>query len=362
MSSWFIEALKLRDEGNTMTYIATELGLHYDTVRKRFKRYDNSLLEEEADEESFVDMDKTMLGFAKKKTNIYVIAEKLGMDVDEVRKIFEEMRDEGYQIYELEDNTSTLSTKPIETCNQVETHWDGIRHFKFGVVSDTHLCSNNQQLTFLNDVYDIFEQEGIKDVYHSGDILDGYGMRKGQEFEVFKHGADAQIKYCIDKYPEREGITTKFITGNHDHSFIKSAGLDVGYQIAKERKDLEYLGRSHARIYLTDNCTLDLVHPIDGSSYALSYGMQKYIEALNEGDVPTILLCGHHHKFVNIFYRGVWASEVPTTQAQTDFMRGKRLVAYVGAMIIEVSVDQEGFVTEYLPRFIPCKNIIKNDF
>ena len=32
-------------------------------------------------------------------------------------------------------------------------------------------------------------------------------------------------------YPKRDGIVTEFITGNHDHSFIKGR-LDIGRSIA----------------------------------------------------------------------------------------------------------------------------------
>jgi len=83
-------------------------------------------------------------------------------------------------------------------------------------------------------MYDIFQQEGIETVYHAGDITEGVNMRRGHEYEVFKHGTDEQQQYVIDNYPKRKGIITKFITGNHDHSGIKAAGHDIGYPIERQ--------------------------------------------------------------------------------------------------------------------------------
>ena len=362
MSNWFERALEMKEEGRDMMDIAEELGLHYDTVRKKFKKHytqDKSIPNPFPTPNRLID---EVLAFAKKGATLEQIADKMDIMIDDVLSVLDTLMNKGYQIHISPDDYVTLSTLPLPTDNRVKELWDGSKTFKFGVVSDTHLCSKNQQLTFLNKVYDIFEAEGVSRVLHCGDITEGYGMRKGHEYEVFKHGADAQIKYVVDNYPSRPSFDTEFITGNHDHSFIKSAGLDIGIAIAKERKDMKYLGRSFARINITDNCCLDIVHPTDGGSYALSYATQKYIEAIPEYDMPDILLCGHHHKYINFFYRGVHTCEVPTTQARTDWMRNNRLVAYVGAMILTITVDKDGFISRFVPEFIPCKHILKEDY
>jgi hypothetical protein len=199
-------------------------------------------------------------------------------------------------------------------------------------------------------------------VLNAGDITDGYGMRKGQEFTVFKHGADQQVRYVVDNYPKYHGIETWFITGNHDHSFIKSAGYDIGKVIARERADMKYLGANNARLYPTPNCSIELNHGMDGGSYALSYAIQKCIEAMPENDLPNVFINGHHHKAIYVYYRGVHCLEAATTQAQTDWMRGKRLPAHVGAWIITVHVDDDGFISEFENKLLPCKNILKDDY
>lgn len=56
--------------------------------------------------------------------------------------------------------------------------------FRIGVVSDTHLCSNEEALDELHCAYDIFKREGITTVLHAGDIVTGRGIYRGQEAET----------------------------------------------------------------------------------------------------------------------------------------------------------------------------------
>lgn len=211
-------------------------------------------------------------------------------------------------------------------------------------------------------MYDIFKQEGIETVYHAGDITEGVNMRQGHEYEVFKHGVDEQAQYVINNYPKRLGITTKFISGNHDHSGIKSAGHDIGYPIAKARDDMIYMGMSNAKVELTPSCVLEINHPLDGSAYALSYTIQKRIDSMSGGEKPSMLIDGHHHKMIYLFYRNIHAFEAATFQAQTAWMRGKRLPAHMGGWIYEIHVDDEGTIQRCSGTFFPFYTAIEKDY
>jgi predicted phosphodiesterase len=273
----------------------------------------------------------------------------------------EDLRDRGY-IIENENNSFYVCKDIVPKDNIYNVDWNGDKIIRFGTVSDTHMNSKDQQLTHLNTLYDIFQKEGITDVYHAGDIDEGENMRQGHKYECFNQGADAHERYIIEKYPYREGIKTYFITGNHDHSMIKACGHDIGLVIAKERKDMIYLGMSNAKINLTPNCVLEVNHPLDGASYALSYTLQKTIDSMSGGEKPSILLNGHHHKAMYIFYRNVHAFECGTLQGQTAWMRGKRLPAHVGGWIIEVHVNDEGTITRCKGEFIPFYKMLKEDY
>ena len=123
-----------------------------------------------------------------------------------------------------------------------------------------------------------------------------------------------------------------------------------------------YLGRANAKVNLTPNCVLEINHPLDASAYALSYGLQKMIDAMSGGEKPNIYLGGHHHKAMYLFYRNIHAFECGTTQAQTPWMRGKRIPAHMGGWIVEVHVDEEGTITRCKGEFIPFYVAVENDY
>jgi hypothetical protein len=166
----------------------------------------------------------------------------------------------------------------------------------------------------------------------------------------------------VKNYPYREGITTHFITGNHDASIYKHVGYDIGQAIANMRPDMEYLGKDCAVINLTPNCTLELRHPWDGTAYALSYKMQKMIEAMEADSKPNILAVGHYHKAEYLFYRNVHALQTACFQGQTPFTRGKGISVQMGGWIVTIKVDKDGYIQGFAPMFIPYYSSIKDDY
>lgn len=240
--------------------------------------------------------------------------------------------------------------------------WDGTTEIKIAVIGDTHFGSKYTQFKHLNNFYDICEAEGIKDIYHVGDLTEGLKMRPGHEYEIYVTAADEMIDDVVEKYPKRKGIITHYITGNHDSSIYKHVGYDIGKAIAQRRKDMDYLGRDCTVINLTDKCTLELRHPWDGTAYALSYKPQKMIEAMESDSKPNILAIGHYHKAEYIFYRNVHAIQTGCFQGQTPFTRGKGISVNIGGWIITIKVATDGTIKSICPQFIPYYSSIANDY
>ena len=243
-----------------------------------------------------------------------------------------------------------------------ESKWDGTKVLRFAILGDTQFGSKYSQITYLHDFYDLCVKEGITDVYHTGDITDGLKMRPGHEYELYVISADELRDDVAKNYPKRDGITTHFITGNHDASIYKHVGYDLGLAISRARSDLNYLGRDCATINLTPNCTLELRHPWDGTAYALSYKMQKMIEAMESDSKPNILAVGHYHKAEYLFYRNVHALQTACFQGQTPFTRGKGISVHVGGWIVTIRVDENGTIQGFAPEFVPFYNSIKDDY
>ena len=258
-----------------------------------------------------------------------------------------------------------FESKPIIQNQEPERHeakWDGTKVIKFGLIGDTQFGSKYAQITYLHDFYDLCEREGITDIYHTGDITDGLKMRVGHEYELYEHAADGQLDDVINNYPKRDGITTHFITGNHDASLYKLCGYDIGAAIAKARPDMHYLGRDAAIVNLTPNCTLELRHPWDGSAYSISYKPQKMVEAMESDSKPNILAIGHYHKAEWLFYRNVHVIQTGCFQAQTPFTRGKGISVHLGGYIITVRVSEDGTIQGFSPEFVPFYKSIKDDY
>ena len=265
-----------------------------------------------------------------------------------------------------EQNTNQAKEKRIVFQNQepdvIESKWDGGRVIRFGLMGDTQMGSKYTQLTYLHEFYDLCALKGINAVYHTGDICEGLKMRVGHEYELYKVSADDMVDDVIDNYPQRPGITTYFITGNHDASIYKQVGYDIGLAISRRREDMKYLGRDCAVVNLTPNCTLELRHPWDGTAYATSYKLQKMIEAMESDSKPNILAVGHYHKAEYLFYRNVHAFQTACFQAQTPFTRGKGISTQLGGWILEALVNEDGSILSLKQEFIPYYKSIKDDY
>lgn len=243
-----------------------------------------------------------------------------------------------------------------------KSKWDGTRVLKFAIMGDTQLGSKYAQITYLHQFYDLCKQEGITDVYHTGDITDGLKMRPGHEYELYVNSADDMLEDVVKNYPRREGITTHFITGNHDASLYKHVGYDIGKAIDNRRDDMEYLGRDWAKVYLTPNCVLELRHPWDGSAYSLSYKPQKMIEGMESDSKPNILAIGHYHKAEYLFYRNVHSLQTGCFQGQTPFTRGKGISVHLGGWIVTIRVDENGYIQGFAPEYVPYYYSIPEDY
>lgn len=263
-------------------------------------------------------------------------------------------------------NDISTETKPVVVQNQEPTvhnpKWNGTTVLKFAIIGDTQLGSKYAQISHLKNFYELCASEGIKDVYHTGDVTDGLKMRSGHEYELYKTSADDMVQDVIENYPRIEGITTHFITGNHDASIYKQVGYDIGNTIAENRPDMKYLGRDCALIFLTPNCKLELRHPWDGTAYALSYKPQKMIEAMESDSKPNILAIGHYHKAEYMFYRNVHCLQTGCFQGQTPYTRGKGISVHMGGWIVTIHVDKNGTITRFGSEFIPYYSSIKDDY
>jgi predicted phosphodiesterase len=234
---------------------------------------------------------------------------------------------------------------------------------RFGLVADTHLCCKEERLSELHAQYDLFQAEGITEVFHAGNIVDGY-LHRINGASVFDTTIDGQAQYVVDNYPAREGIVTNFITGDDHDGVWFSPGFNMGGYIDmlarnQGRTDLRYIGHVEADVEIKTkgvegevSTKIKIQHPGGGSAYARSYTGQKQIEALEGGEKPDILVQGHYHVSNYMQERNVHVVSMPGFQDQTIFARKKRLRMEVGGSILEFKVSPlNGSVTRCRVEF-----------
>lgn len=286
-----------------------------------------------------------------------------GLTDIEVMGHIERLRTNGYEITNARvgDEIAYTTYKIVETTyGEFKNYYEVNKTFKIGLISDTHICSKFWQKSHLDAAYQKMHEMGVKDIFHAGDITDGF--YKDRLSETYAFGADEQADEVVVKYPKIDGIITKFITGNHDATHIRNGGANIGKAIARYRNDLIYLGQDYAKIWLTDKVDMDLIHPGDGTSYALSYQLQKRINNMSGGRKPKILVTGHYHKYFVMFYRNVIAISLPSFQAQSNWMRGKGIESDMGYVVIEGMINEHGDIVQFNHQFFPFFTAKEHDY
>lgn len=233
-------------------------------------------------------------------------------------------------------------------------HSFGGKHFKFGILGDTHFGNKWTDKFFLRDVMKQFKKEGIEFVIHTGDLTDGPWQKHRNVLEQYAHGFDNQVQDFVEDFPDI-GKPVYVIDGNHDGWYRKGDGGVVGHEIAIRRPDVHYLGYDEG-IIEADGIEIMLSHPDDATTYAYSYKAQKFIEAMSKmgESLPDIVLQGHYHKAFYMNAAGTNYYCTATTCRQTPWMRNRKIAADIGAWIIDVHKNSRG-ISKLTHSFLPFK-------
>ena len=219
---------------------------------------------------------------------------------------------------------------------------------RIGAITDTHIGSVDFHEERLYQAFDEFRKSKVDFVVHAGDVLEGMSNRPGHIYELSHLGYDLQKTYATEIFSQWTDTDIYAISGNHDRWYIKSSGANALGDIDKELKNFHFLGHDEGEISLKGKAVLRLWHGEDGSSYALSYRLQKILESLTGGQKPNAMIVGHVHKYVDIFERHVLCTSIGCIQSQTRWMRSKRISAHTGFAIIDYWVNGQGICKKIL--------------
>lgn len=273
-----------------------------------------------------------------------------------IQRIIKDLKTSGHSIEEKRNNDLGEKEFYINVYNQggeTKRHTD-----YFGILSDTHLGASSCRLDALNDYYDLLNDRGIKTAFHSGDLISGEGVYKGQQFENDIQGINKQCQFFVDEYPELKGGKTIGITGNHDLKQFSKSGVEVGDLITlmmnnANRTDFEYIGRYIGRVELDDEGhTIDLTHYTKGAgAYTLSYRAQVRQRDEAPSKRADILSLGHKHVTMFMDYNDQIIFEAGCFQDQTDWLLSKGINSNIAAWIVELETDGNK-ITRVKPELI----------
>lgn len=216
------------------------------------------------------------------------------------------------------------------------------QRIRVGAMTDTHIGSVKMPPERIYQAFDEFRKEKVDFITHSGDVTEGMSNRPGHIYELTALGYDLQKSNAIDIFRQWTDTDVYAIDGNHDRWFLKSNGAKIVQDIGAVIPNFHFIGHDEGDISLKGKAILKLWHGEDGNSYALSYRLQKILESLTGGEKPNAMICGHTHKYVDIFERHVFCTSVGSMQSQTPWMRGKRIAAHAGFAIIDYWVNDKG--------------------
>lgn len=298
-----------------------------------------------------------------KPRTIIELANEFDQSPKAIENIINTLKDQKYNIKK-NNNEYELSATIKQGGNQlIDLTKYKNKSYKIGVVSDNHLNSKYERLDVLNAVYDIFDEEGITEVYNAGNWVDGEA--RFNKYDLINTGITPQIKYFVEKYPQRKGITTYFVAGDdHEGWWVQREKIDIGKYTEMEaekagRTDLKYLGYIEADVELKakkGSAKMKIMHPGGGSAYALSYSPQKMIESFQGGEKPHVLVLGHYHKADYIYYRDVHCIQAGCTCDQTPFLRKKKIQVSLGGWILEFEQSEDGAINRMKTEWLTFYN------
>lgn len=311
------------------------------------------------------ELKEKLLKIIKKEKSISSVASSLGISETQVLGLVNLLKEEGINVVEQKkyDGIYIISQgESGESYNSKEFDTDESHEFRFLLISDTRLGSKYQQLSELNNLYQIADNLGIDTVIHCGNLSAGLYPIKSPYVETnFADDTNEQIDYIVDNYPYVEGITTYFITGKTDNQHLSKNGVNIGRHIESRRPDMKYLGNTSCIVNI-DKAKMMIINSKLSKTYTVSYRVQQHIDSFRSEDKPDILLYAGHLQMENLTYRGVHTISVPSLCATTPEMNEKRYTNTVGAFFVTVKTDKFGRFESIKSMWSPYYKTNKKDY
>jgi len=244
---------------------------------------------------------------------------------------------------------------------------NGEEKLKIAKMADLHIGSTETDEKELISLFSYLWEEGYRIISMSGDLIDGWGVYRGQTENLTYATIDRQVDVAVSILSMFDFlyITNK---GNHDASSTKNGGADaialVQERMVNKGKKFVYL-KSYCGYIIYKNTAIQLLHMDGGySMQSDTYGNQKVVNAMNKtsstrgdvnvncidvfGDKISVinLITGHYHTLGKFMYGSMVVESPLTTQHTTDLINRRGIRSKTGARVSEMEIKDGKCVSE----------------
>jgi len=238
-------------------------------------------------------------------------------------------------MFKVKGNNTILSNAPVRYIKDLGAK----DNFRMLVISDTHYGNKNENMFYINDVYDYASKNSIKYISHCGDVIEG-------SLDLYRSCKDeyktalSQIEHVLYDYPYDKNIENLFLFGNHDLSTLTIENIDI-YDEFQNRDDFIPLGYRNSYI----KCGNEFI--------TLKHEVNKMINFLKDEET-FLYLSGHKHGFYACSKERSAVIKIPTLS--DVYPNG-----FCNTGFIDLSIDfVNGNASRVECTFIPLGNDEKN--
>lgn len=233
-------------------------------------------------------------------------------------------------------------------------------------ISDLHCGCKNFDAKGLDKTLQEAQKRGVQYVHISGDLIDGFGVYRGQENNLKNNRAIEQVETLIS-------ILVKYdfwyiaSMGNHDQSFCMKGGIDpIKYlekMMANEGKKFTYLDAYEANI-IHAGIVFRLIHLQGGAARAASYKVQTYLSRVFESNLNDVycgnkcynlrsIQAGHFHTRYSLSMSGITIVMPGNFQHDGDLEKRMGITGKTGGVFRELTIVDNKIAREKIEFYDP---------
>src|SRR3990167_10883953 len=145
----------------------------------------------------------------KKEVSIDAISDHFDVAIGKVRAALDHLKAQKKSIALINESRISIDTAiPPSEPSRIDISKFRGKTVRFGLTSDEHLGSKYHRDDIREALFDIWQEQGITQVYECGNMIDGEA--RFNKHDLIVHGMQNQVDYFIEHWPKRKGIQTHF--------------------------------------------------------------------------------------------------------------------------------------------------------